>query len=342
MLDYVATHGDNFNKMPKEILPERSLIQIKNHYNCALKHKGQINQWTREEDQKLMEFVEKEGPNWSKLASLLKTHNRLSCRTRHQTITKFLLKNPNKTIEDVPTRLKSTTSIHKAIDEVDDDKNDEEKEIEGKVIRSKAFGLLTFEEFRSKNTDLYHLLKTTYNYDLGAREISIDDEKFLILKSLLNVNSNVMQGKAVLKPHQAFSQNQLLAIQHALSMKLDEKVSREIQLFKQNRNFLMPPNLNSAIGLRALSIKMQEDPVIGTIEEKSRSEKFKQELEKFEKLFHTLFYWTAMASRMNETALRESFSRRSLIPTILKPRIQVLGEKDFSDAEPQKKKIKLS
>lgn len=351
LLDYVAKYGSNFNKMPKQLLPQRSIVQIKNHYNVALKHKGKVNQWTYEEDKILMKFFEDEGANWSKLAGILKTHNRLSCRTRHLTISKFLANNPDKTLKDVPSRLKTITAVHRAIDEDDDIEADD------KVVRSKAFGLQTFEEFRLKNNNLYSLLKTTYNYDLGAKDLkTIDVKKFLVLKFLLNISDDGMKKKQL---QNFFTKNQITLLKSAFDTQLDAKLMMEINLTKEHTQFLMPPNLNTAIGLRAIAIKYKEDPLFennGQFLPNEPCEEYKKELEKFQKLFFSLFYWTAMVSKIDKKELQEIHFVRNLKSTPkdifqflnqnkldeLKLQVEKPSDIEISEAKPPSKKIKLS
>lgn len=299
ILNYVAKFGENFTKIPKDLLPQRSMVQIKNHYNVALKHKGQVNPWTYEEDVQLMEFVDKEGSNWSKLSEMLQTHNRLSCRTRYVTISKFLKNNPKKTLKDVPSRLKTVTAVQKAV------LNDNEYVEQEEGTRTKSFGLQTFKEFRIKNRALYSMLKTTYNFDLSKREVNIDNKKFLILKHLLNIGHGSMAKKQV---SIIFTKNQLAAIKSALKDILDAKFYMDMNLIKDHVQFLLPPNLNTTVGLRSLTIKMIEDPLADPdIEEiREKTKEYIAELEIFRKLFFSLFYWTAMVAKIDETELRET------------------------------------
>ena len=69
ILEWVDKNGSDFRTFPESILPARSLKQIRMHYNLALKHDGNINSWTKEEDKILMDFVEKEGQKkWLQIA----------------------------------------------------------------------------------------------------------------------------------------------------------------------------------------------------------------------------------------------------------------------------------
>lgn len=306
LLNYVAKYGTDFSKMPEDLLPNRSLTQIKSHYNVALKHKGKVNPWTLEEDIKLMDFVKKEGTNnWKMISDILQTHNRLSCRTRYLTISKFLQKNPTKSIEDVPSRLKTVTAVHKAVHS----DSDEEEPEDVKKCHTKAFGLLSFEEFRMKNINLYNLMKTSYNYKLTPQELNFDYHNFLFLKSFLDVEHYGLQRKFA----QAFTPNQYTKINDALSSGLDDSLEAEIIKVKRNSNMLVPLSYHTAVGLRSIAIKIHEDAV----DTKERpvlnppTEAYDTALQKFQKLFMSLFYWPAMLSKLESSELTDFKSIRN-------------------------------
>lgn len=302
LLNYVAQFGTDFNKMPRELMPNRSLVQIKNHYSVALKHKGKVNPWTFEEDKKLMDFVEKKGTDsWHKVAEILSTHNRLSCRTRYITIMKFLTKNPNKSLKDVPSRLKKITSVHKAVQSEDDD--DESRAYSDKTFRSKTFGKLTFEDFKLRNPQLFSLLKTAYNYNLCVREINIDIPKFLALKQLLDIDDCAIGQKFTYM----FTKNQTQKLKEAISFQQEDSVQFEIRSLLQTKDVLLPPSFNTAIGLRAIAIKIQEDPIEEMVNDEDESEEYIKSAEVFRKLFMSLFYWPAMMSKLQEPELRSNY-----------------------------------
>lgn len=303
ILDYVSKMGDKaFSQMPKDILDGRSSIQIKNHYNVALKHQGKVYPWTREEDKKLVEFVEKEGTNnWSGIAAILGTHSRISCRTRFLTISKYLAKFPNAILEDVPCKTKTVTAVQKAAS-----RSDEDEEGEGKLVRSKTFGEKTFETFKIQNPNMYKLLRTAFNYDLNARECTADNLKLLTLMWLFKSSDH---QRTLKRKSYMFTGNQLLKLREATAFELNKKLVREMKFATTHTQFLMPPNYNTSIGLRAVTIKLHEDMVDEEeIEELTVSDptpSYSAELENFQKLYFSLFYWTAMLSKVSKDDLNE-------------------------------------
>lgn len=96
-------YGTDFRRIAAE-LPNRTMVQVRAHYNNVLKRNSEVTTpWCLEDDEKLMR-LQKEGHSWAQIADILKTHNRMMCRARHTTITKFLAKYPKKTIKDVARR----------------------------------------------------------------------------------------------------------------------------------------------------------------------------------------------------------------------------------------------
>lgn len=107
----VQKYETNFKLFPPNLLPGRNLVQIRNRYNNVLQYNGKARSWTPEDDQKLLDLVEKIGTkNWAQISTELQGHSRLSCRTRYTTIVKFLEKHPEATVADVTRKKRKTSS----------------------------------------------------------------------------------------------------------------------------------------------------------------------------------------------------------------------------------------
>ncbi|KAI8129794.1 hypothetical protein FF38_12998 [Lucilia cuprina] len=100
----VKEYGKKFNCIPRTLFPNRSLIQLRTHYNNVLCKRHNHHPWSLEDDIKLMEFVTANGTkSWMECEkSLDGKHSRISCRTRFLTIRRYLEKNPDASIEDIP------------------------------------------------------------------------------------------------------------------------------------------------------------------------------------------------------------------------------------------------
>ena len=292
IIDFVAKYGENFHQMPKDFLPGRSIIQIKNHYNNALKHKGKVNQWSRDEDKRLMEFVTEHGTNaWKKISLILTTHSRISCRTRYLTISKYLKKHPNSRIEDVPCRIKPSTSMQKMnlSSESEDDDEDPER-------------TQTLEKYRKHNPDMVKLMATTFNCDFADREIKIDDGRLLVLLALYNMN----QIPPIEKRSFLLTRNQMDKMREIYNYRINAKLMAEIKFINDNTNFLMPPNYSTAVGLRAISIKFHEEledtsPMIIA----KPTAAYETALKNFQQFYFSLFYWSSMLLKVDSAELTD-------------------------------------
>lgn len=102
----VKEYGPNFHKFPRDLLPGRTTVQIRNRYNNVLKFVGRNGHWTPDLDRKLMALIEKHGTSaWKTISSEMEgDYSRLACRGRYVTICRYFEKHPNGNIENVPTK----------------------------------------------------------------------------------------------------------------------------------------------------------------------------------------------------------------------------------------------
>lgn len=102
----VKEYGPNFHKFPRDLLPGRTTVQIRNRYNNVLKFVGRNGHWTAELDRKLLALIEKHGTSaWKTISTEMEgDYSRLACRGRYVTIRRYFEKHPDGNIEDVPTK----------------------------------------------------------------------------------------------------------------------------------------------------------------------------------------------------------------------------------------------
>lgn len=299
ILDFVNKYGEDYfcnAKIPTNIIPGRSMTQIRTHFMCSLRNSGKFLPWTKEEDRQLVEFVNQNGFDWSKIAKELKTHSRISCRTRYQTIKKYLDKNPNQTVDDVPIKYKSVGIIKKfekinsgEVEDLEIDDQDEKPKRESNVSK-----------LQRMNFELYKMLLTCFNLDFTKRDLKIDDQKTLVLMNLFDIPKKYLATKRTY----LFTKDQLKIIENLKTLEINENLKNEIEIIKSNTDFKMPPNYNSSIGLRAVYIKVQNRESNENREENEENVDQKA-LENFRKKFFSLFYWTAVMSRMRYDQLKE-------------------------------------
>ncbi|KAL5274625.1 SNAPC4 family protein [Megaselia abdita] len=114
LLAAIDEFGEEFSRIPLHLFPGRSVAQLRSHYHNKLKDSTEKNNWSLEDDTKLLTYVETYGFDWLKISQLFNNRfSRTGCRTRFNTITKYLSKCPNNTIANVPRRKrKHNTNIN--------------------------------------------------------------------------------------------------------------------------------------------------------------------------------------------------------------------------------------
>lgn len=298
IMEFVDKYGEeNFKKMPKNFLPGRSINQIKNQYSITLKQRGDIKPWTREEDRLLMDHVEKQKQvDWRAIADVLETHNRVSCRTRYQTIAKFLQKNPGKTLEDVPTKYKRATVVPRIIAEEQCD------EVDKKMLPTASNSAASFKKFREQNGNLVEMLSTAFNLDFNRHEVTVEPQLMLTILVLLGYE---LVQKTIDRRTYFFTGEQLLELREVARNQLTEKALNEIKFVMQHTDFRMPPSINTVLGHRAVIIKKhtEEDSAFAITHP---SEKYTSALKAFQELYFKLFYWPAMLQKIESEELNRT------------------------------------
>ncbi|CAK9794603.1 snRNA-activating protein complex subunit 4 [Anthophora quadrimaculata] len=89
--DAVIKYGTNFRKISAALMPNRSTIQLHDHYQTLTTNLIENwNQWTLAEDVKLLDLFKRFGPNWSAIAKEFTCKNRTHLRHRHAALQKHI------------------------------------------------------------------------------------------------------------------------------------------------------------------------------------------------------------------------------------------------------------
>ncbi|XP_017119686.1 uncharacterized protein LOC108141050 [Drosophila elegans] len=108
----VEEYNGKFHCFPRTLFPNRSLTQLRTRYHNVLAQRNKTDSWSVQDDAQLMSFVTQHGASqWLNCATFLGNHSRTSCRTRFLVIKKFLEKNPNAKVEDLPRRRSKKMSV---------------------------------------------------------------------------------------------------------------------------------------------------------------------------------------------------------------------------------------
>ncbi|XP_055904315.1 uncharacterized protein LOC129940100 [Eupeodes corollae] len=167
ILAAVEEFGENFNCFPKDLFPNRTVVQIRNRYNNSIKPRGETRHWSPEDDQLLLDLIAKYGEHdWKNISESIKSHTRTSCRTRYLTIAKFFKDNPDATVKDIPRKKRksrSNVTKHNWVQTItgcpEEPEVKDPTEVESKELyRSKL---------RSNELQWYNFLKYSYDYKFG-------------------------------------------------------------------------------------------------------------------------------------------------------------------------------
>lgn len=269
----VKQYGTNFHKFSTNLLPGRTLVQIRHRYTNVLKHVENFKEWTIEDDIKLMELTKEFGTSdWVNISKQLVHHTRLSCRSRYVTITKFLEKNPGSEIKDVPRRARKLSTNVKENNWMEEIVNykkklHSEENDDGEAGRPATVPGQEFHEF----------FKFSYNFEL--KQLCQADEP---ASDKCRVISHILQNTIYPKDHKLLYGPTDCRIDMASMVSCDDTTE-----------YMIPPNWNTALMLRGLSILYPNtDRVPESVPTDSPA------LQLFKKRFSLLLYSAAVASHV--------------------------------------------
>lgn len=267
----VKQYGTNFNKFSANLLPGRTLVQIRHRYSNVLKHVNNFKEWTVEDDIKLIELTKELGTSdWVNISKQLIHHTRLSCRSRWMTITKFLEKNPHCEVKDVPRRARKLSTQVKEDNWMEEIVNYKKKKHADEVNGSKAGQPNT-----TAGLDFYEFFKFSYNFEL-KQLCNADDPASDKCRAISHMLKNTIYAK----------DHKLLYGETDCRIDMASMTSCE-----DTKEYTIPPNWNTALILRGLSVMYPNT--------KKRPELVFNEtpaLQLFKKRFFLLLYSSAVAS----------------------------------------------
>ncbi|XP_063709710.1 snRNA-activating protein complex subunit 4 homolog [Culicoides brevitarsis] len=339
IIAYVHAHGENFGKMPPNLLPGRTPVQIRNRYNNTLKAVDN-KVWTVEEDQKLMEFVEKNGTTkWSEFAKFIGTKTRFACRCRYSTIKKYLERNPNACLQDVPRKDKSRSTMVnldnyleaaaelKAARENPAAINFPEKTLKKmypKAHKSVRDDRLLLDKNGMKLSSQFFL---SYNYRFGRipRPFSLADTKrtFTMLQLMdFELDFDRFQSSFLLLPQE--TQNNLTLV---LNLNTSEQMQDDIRYVKSFGN-KFPVNFNSVVAWRAMQILVADRPC-AKIDLSQRGREFFFKYNLFLRRFKQIFYWTALLSKIDLKVIKDRIAGKvTKEPETIEIVNEIIGSED--------------
>lgn len=277
----VKQYGTNFNKFSTNLLPGRTLVQIRHRYSNVLKHVSNFKEWTVEDDVKLMELTQELGTsNWVNISKQLIHHTRLSCRSRYVTISKFLEKNPHCEVKDVPRRARKQSTTVK-------EDNWMEEIVNYKKKLHAEENTLTGQPNTHAGLDFHEFFKFSYNYEL--KQLCDADEP---ASDKCRAISYMLQNLVYPKDHKL--------LYGATDCRID---MASMTSCEDSKEYTIPPNWSTALILRGLSIMYHD-----TKKTPERVFEVTPALQLFKKRFLMLLYSSAIASHTTLPDYQESDS----------------------------------
>lgn len=342
----IKEYGMNFREFPTNLLPGRSMKQVRSRYNNVLKHVNVREHWTEEHDKKLMKLVEQYGTSeWVKIADEMVSHSRTSCRQRYSTIQKFLEKNPTKTIADVPRRKRAfSTNVttenwmetiieRKHFDSIEmDDECQNETITSVKATPKPQKRPNTAVVKPMYNTHYYDFLKYSFNFKLGETIAGSDSlyENVQIACQLLQA-SNIPRQIDIMNP--SFSRY-IIMRNNVKKAALDPDLLHSLMQLGKN-DFMFPVNLNTILGMRALTIMFEANEKKKSTEQQQTPVKAEETtndaLNLFKMRFRSIFKHTAVIAKMKRSFTSVSLRLRCQKRQHTNSEITLPSNVDFDD-----------
>ncbi|XP_055642257.1 uncharacterized protein LOC129779038 isoform X2 [Toxorhynchites rutilus septentrionalis] len=328
---YVQECGDEFRFIPPNLLPGRTNRQIWARYNHTLKYVNKHSGWTIEEDYRLINFIREnlteEGPrkiSWAACSKALGNHSRLSCRTRYYTIEKFLEKNPDATLDDVPRKEKRlSTKVNnenwkKTMVDIQTESTSREAEDQElpstssapkkeRKVRKKRDPLFKNRHFSDTIKCLFRKrffakFKHSFHYKFGDQFPPKENLKiYCINKAIFHLLHCTTSFERVNDYSELFTIDEIKFIRASLSMRLNPGLINYLQSARYC--FLFPPNYNTILGLRGivLSATYPEEAMTEETNETlvPNETDYQYALENFRNRFRMVFFWTMLLVKQN-------------------------------------------
>lgn len=309
LLAAIDEFGEEFSRIPLHLFPGRSVAQLRSHYHNKLKDTTEKDNWSLEEDKKLLAYVEVYGFDWLKISQLFnKRFSRTGCRTRFSTITKYLSKCPSNTIENVPRRKRQhnrNINLNNWMNKLHELPNlTQEKP---KLDTKRKLKIFYVDRLRSNEKCFYEYFKYSFDYSYGNDFSCLVTE----LSTLLFISK-------ALEYEECFSVND--ECPENLPLVLFENLARLDQYnnLTYDGNHNLPPSWGIILGLRSLFIFKS---TIWNSSHESKCKKVKIEQVKvdesndleyhkllFKKRFRIVFFKTCLLSLLHSTEFKPNCS----------------------------------
>lgn len=244
LLAAVDEFGEEFSRIPMHLFPGRSLAQLRSHYHNKLKDTTEKDNWSLEEDKKLLSYVEVYGFDWLKISQLFNLRfTRTGCRTRFNTITRYLAKCPSNIIENVPRRKRQhNQNLNKSnwMEKIQEISCFSQAKIRSEKRKLKPFYV---DKLRANERGFYEYFKYSFDYDYGNDYCLLKD-----LTTMYYISKSLEYEEIFSGTDESPEELPLVIFQNLRCLgKYDKRDPYD-------GNFVLPPSWGTILALRSLYI----------------------------------------------------------------------------------------
>ncbi|TMW51949.1 hypothetical protein DOY81_002939 [Sarcophaga bullata] len=350
----VNEYGTKFNCIPRNLFPNRTVVQLRGRYLNTLSKRHKCEPWTLEDDMLLINFVTEYGvKEWKKCEKALNgKHTRISCRTRFTVIKRYLEKNPEASIESIPrknNRKNNTINIVNWKDKLEElstnqkeqNYDDEKEETKVKIPKNVDPPLkLKLEKADKEAKDKKRINQIPSAEMVAAKRKKIAPEKLYISRlrpnGIRNYNffkyaynfklnnylcDNVQLNSAnlsivmsALNPQISVSL-QTCELDTSMPAQLSKSLKTVTPIIPSIRQIQhLPSNWSTAMGFRALCIHTA-DSDLKNFPSLPVINDTHSHIARFRERLHVLFYSTALLSRLEPSMVGISMPEIDLVAT---------------------------
>ncbi|KAK5640356.1 hypothetical protein RI129_011167 [Pyrocoelia pectoralis] len=365
VLHLVSKYGSDYRKCA-EFLPNRTCIQIRNRYHNALSNDIKINRgnFTTDEDRALMDHVKIYGPNNWPVAGKAMGRNSTHVRQRYAYLRRWL-SDPGHKLENIPRRqhellyrhnLQRNFRIRKVAEQLQN-----RKEVDLNLIKELLvkLSLTKFPQGRpvDKKPKWSYYDHKIIDFLKGTRKVQRERKRYKGSDIVESVE-RIIKLLHVLSAQPSILENaDLNLVSDQDSDILANMTQQNISSSSPPLKFMVPPTLNTVLGLRGLIVKYQLHKESPTKKPDSVPIKPLCEAEHllFLKRFYALFKWPCIVSQFFPNQLEADDPKISLDDSKPKKNVgrprKVVEDSEHSDVSsvlsqdtkrPPKKKRKVN
>lgn len=315
ILCLVNRFGKDFQKVAMYV-PNRSGMQIKNRYNCYLENMNtNIGPWTLDEDKRILEGVKTCGRNWSKIAKEI-NRPRVSVRHRYWVLTQWREKHPDTNFEDVPRKhmvnfiknhLMQQSKTRQIAEQFKDCESIPTLAMVSKTIRTKKRLKVNIDG--PNHSSLLDFFLSTYNPSKKTSKPATT-ENTTHTTSVISDILKVLNANLDIPDDASLANNSNLDEQDRNILKLlrdQGSSSNASRSTNESIKWLVPPNIETVLGLRGLIMKNSADKNkmvnkdvdlnsdLRTLDVSARAQAL-HERDLFQQRIYSLFTWPSILS----------------------------------------------